>query len=115
MGLLSRISCVLVTPSKPQPCLVALKSVEAARRWSRLVDDAVGERERTHARRLASVGADVGAGHGCERMTALKVGLQAESCVERAVVVIDSARALLLLGERRVKLVVEVDPMAMST
>jgi hypothetical protein len=48
-------------------------------------------------------------------MTALKVGLQAESCVERAVVVIDSARALLLLGERRVKLVVEVDPMAMST
>ena len=31
-----------------------------------MVDDAVGECERAHARRLASVGGEVGAGHGRE-------------------------------------------------
>jgi hypothetical protein len=31
-----------------------------------VVDDAVGECERAHARRFAGVGGDVGAGHGRE-------------------------------------------------
>lgn len=31
-----------------------------------MIDDAVGERERAHTRRLAGVGRDVGAGHVSE-------------------------------------------------
>ena len=55
-----------------------------------VVDDAVGECERTHARRLAGVGGDVGAGHRREIACPLRVGYRAES----AVVVVDAAGAL---------------------
>ena len=55
-----------------------------------MVDDAVGECERTHTRRLAGIGGDVGASHGSENTWALRVGRRAE----RAVVVVDAARAL---------------------
>src|ERR1051325_3573519 len=74
--LLSRISCVLVVPTEPRSGLVASlrrsvkplvhppQRVEAASiRGVGVVDDAVGERERTHVRRFASVGGDIGAGH----------------------------------------------------
>jgi hypothetical protein len=115
--LLSRISCVLVVPPKPQPCFVppirspveplvhSPERVEAARvSGIGVVDDAVGECERAHARRLASVGGDVSAGHGRELAWALRVGCRAE----RVVVVVDAAGALLFLGERGVEVVVEI-------
>ena len=69
-----------------------------------MVDDAVGECERAHARRLASVGGDVGAGHGRELAWALRVGCRAEGVV----VVVDAAGALLFLGERGVEVVIEI-------
>ena len=69
-----------------------------------MVDDAVGECERAHARRLAGVGGDVGAGHGRELAWALRVGCRTEGVV----VVIDAAGALLLFGERGVEVVVEI-------
>ena len=69
----------LVVPPKPQPRFVppmrrpveplvhSPKRVKAARVGGvGMVDDAVGECERAHARRLASVGGEVGAGHGRE-------------------------------------------------
>jgi hypothetical protein len=76
---LSRISYVLIVPPKPRPRFVppmrrpveplvhSPKRVKAARVGGvGMVDDAVGECERAHARRLASVGGEVGAGHGRE-------------------------------------------------
>lgn len=69
-----------------------------------MVDDAVGECERAHARRLSGVGGDVGASHGREIAYASRVGCRAE----RAVVVVGAAGALLLLGERGVEVVIEI-------
>jgi hypothetical protein len=114
---LSRISCVFVVPPKPRPSFVppircpvkplvhSPERVEAARVGGVcVVDDAVGECERAHARRLAGVGRDIGAGHGREIAYANRVGCRAE----RAVVVFDAAGALLLLGDRGVEVVVEI-------
>ena len=69
---LSRISCVLVVPTEPQPGLVtplrrpvkplvhSPERIKAARVGGvGVVDDAVLERERAHTRRLAGVGGDV--------------------------------------------------------
>lgn len=69
-----------------------------------MVDGVVGECERAHARRLAGVDGDVGAGHGREIAYASRVACRAE----RAVVVFDAAGALLLLSERGVEVVVEI-------
>ena len=69
-----------------------------------MVDDAVGECERAHARSLAGVGGDVGAGHGRDIAYTSRVGYRAE----RVVVVVDVAGALLLFGERGVEVVVEI-------
>jgi len=69
-----------------------------------VVDDSFGECERAHTRRLASVGGDVGARHGREFAWALRVGYRAEGVV----VVVDTAGALLFLGERSVEVVVEI-------
>ena len=104
-------------PPKPQPRFVppircpveplvhSPERVEAARVGGVcVVDDAVGECERAHARRLAGVGGDVGAGHGREIAYAIRVGYRAE----RAVVVVDAAGALLFLGERGVEVVIEI-------
>ncbi len=104
-------------PPKPQPrfippirCSVeplvhSPERVEAARVGGVcVVDDAVGECERAHARSLAGVGGDVGAGHGREIAYASRVGYRAE----RAVVVVDAAGALLLLGERGIEVIIEV-------
>jgi hypothetical protein len=76
---LSRISYVLVVPANPrhrfvppircpiEPLVHSPERIEAARVGGVcVVDDAVGECERAHARRLASVGGDIGAGHGRE-------------------------------------------------
>ena len=76
---LSRISYVLVVPANPwyrfvppircpiEPLVHSPERVEAARVGGVcVVDDAVGEYERTHARRLAGVDGDIGAGHGRE-------------------------------------------------
>jgi hypothetical protein len=75
--LLSRISYVLVVPVNPrhrfvppircpvEPLVHSPEHIKAARVGGvGVVDDAVGECERAHARRLAGVGGDVGAGHG---------------------------------------------------
>ena len=115
--LLSRISYVLVVPPKPrsrfvppircpiEPLVHSPERVEAARVGGVcVVDDAFGEYERTHARRLAGVGGDVNAGHGREIACPLRVGYRAES----ALVVVDAAGALLFLGERGVEVVVEI-------
>ena len=104
-------------PSEPQPRFIppircpveplvhSPERVEAARVCGVcVVDDAVGECERAHARSLAGVGGDVGAGHGRDIAYASRVGYRAE----RAVVVVDAAGALLLLGERGVEVVVEI-------
>ena len=85
--LLSRISYVLVVAPKPRPRFVppirrpveplvhSPERVEAARVGGVcVVDDAVGECVRAHARRLAGVGRDVGAGHGREIAYAIRVG-----------------------------------------
>ena len=114
---LSRISYVLVVPPKPRPRFVSPirrpveplvhspERVEAARVGGVcVVDDAFGECERAHARRLAGVGGDVGASHSREIACPLRVGCRAE----RAVVVVDAAGALLFLGERGVEVVVEI-------
>lgn len=76
---LASISHVLVMPPKPRPRFVPPirrpveplvhppERVEAARVGGvSVVDDTIRECERAHARRLASVGRDVGAGHGRE-------------------------------------------------
>ncbi len=50
-----------------EPLVHSPERVEAARVGGVcVVDDAVGEYERTHARRLAGVDGDIGAGHGRE-------------------------------------------------
>ena len=74
---LSRISGVLVVPPEPRPGFVTPfrrpveplvhtpEHVEAACIGGvGVVDDAVGECERAHARSLAGIGGDVSAGHG---------------------------------------------------
>src|ERR687896_2292389 len=76
---LSRIPYVLVVPVNPrhrfvpsircpiEPLVHSPERVEAARvSGVCVVDDSVGECERTHARRLAGVDGDIGAGHGRE-------------------------------------------------
>ena len=60
-----------------------------------MVDDAVGECERAHSRRLAGVSGAVGAGHGRDFAYDSRVRCHAE----RAVVVVDAAGALLSLGK----------------
>ena len=51
-----------------EPLVHSPERVEAARVGGVcVVDDAVGECERTHARRLSGVGGDVSAGHGREQ------------------------------------------------
>ena len=103
-------------PPKPQPRFIppircpveplvhSPERVEAARVGGVcVVDDAVGECERAHARSLAGIGGDVGAGHG-QIAYASRVGY----CAERVVVVVDAAGALLLLGERGVEVVIEI-------
>jgi hypothetical protein len=77
--LLSRISYILVVPANPrhrfvppircpiEPLVHSPECVEAARVGGVcVVDDAVGECERTHARRFTGVDRDIGAGHGRE-------------------------------------------------
>ena len=75
-----------------------------------MVDDAVLQRERAHARLLAQVARDVGAGHRGERRRPdlVDVRLLEPRRVLRAVVVVGAAGALLLLGDGRVEVVVEV-------
>jgi hypothetical protein len=76
---LSGISYVLIVPVNPrhrfvpsircpiEPLVHSPEGVEAARvSGVCVVDDSVGECERTHARRLAGVGGDIGAGHSRE-------------------------------------------------
>src|SRR5579884_2802968 len=111
---LARVRLVLVAPAPPRSGLVATlgraveplvhapQPVDTARiRRVRVVDDAVLERERAHPGVLADVGGDVGAAHrrvladGAPCIDVLK-----PAGVHLPVVVVDRARALLLLGER---------------
>ena len=82
-----------------EPLVHSPERVEAARVCGVCaVDDAVGECERAHARSLAGVGGDVGAGHGRDIAYASRVGYRAE----RVVVVVDAAGALLVLSVNEV-------------
>src|SRR5438874_1323252 len=113
---------VLVVPAPPEARLVAPlgcaveplvhapEAVHAARiSGIGVVDDAVLERERTHARRLSQIRCDVGSGRGRHLGD-----LRYLACVGRrtmtrgAVVVLGGARALLLLREAHLEVEVEV-------
>jgi hypothetical protein len=117
VGSLSGISFVLVAPPEPWPCFVTplRRPVEplvhtpervkaACIGGVRVVDDPVGKHERAHTWCFAGVGGDVGACHRRE-LTRCRVE---DFCCDCAVVVVDTAGTLLLLGKRRVKIVVEV-------
>ena len=112
-----RESYVLVVPTKPQPSFVSPirctveplvhppKHIEAACVCGIcVVDDAVGECECAHARRLSGVGGNVGAGHGCEIAYASRVWYRAD----RTIVIFNAAGALLFLSDRGVEVVIEI-------
>ena len=73
-----------------------------------VVDDAVLERERAHARPLARVRGRVGSGHGGEIGDRLHDRRHVHCVPAAPVVVFDDCLALLLLGERDVEVEVEV-------
>src|ERR1044071_10394452 len=92
-----------------EPLVHAPEAVEPARvSGIGVKDDAVLERERAHARPLARVCGHVGPGH----FRVLSDGLWSRCLVHRVaaalVVVFDTPRPLLLLGERDVEVKVEV-------
>jgi hypothetical protein len=74
-----------------------------------VVDDAVLEHERAHARQFAQVRGRVDSGHDAQfGDSSLAAGLQDRRHVHRPVVVIDGPRPLLLLCERDAEVEVEV-------
>src|SRR5882757_3172257 len=94
-----------------EPLVRAPEAVQSARIGGiGVVDDAVLERERAHARPLARVGGHVGSGHSRKRSG--PVGCRARGYFGEGllvlVVVFDAFLALLLLGVRGVEIVVEV-------
>src|SRR6058998_2519110 len=73
-----------------------------------VVDDAVLEHERAHARPLARVRGRVGSGHGRELGDRLRNRRHVHRVAAALVVVFDDSLALLLLGERDVEVEAEV-------
>src|SRR5215471_2914217 len=103
----------LVPPSRRpvEPLVHAPKAVQAARVGRvRVVDGSVLERERAHARALAHVGRPVGARRCGPRVERPAHVLRRRPHGRLAEVVLEGARALLLLGEGDVEVVVEVAP-----
>jgi hypothetical protein len=92
-----------------EPLVHAPEAVQSARIGGiGVVDDALLEYKRAHARPVARVRGRVGSGHSC----VLSDGLRDLRCIHRVaaalVVVFDAAVALLLLGERNVEVEVEI-------
>ena len=92
-----------------EPLVHAPEAVQSARVGGiGVVDNAVLERERAHARPLARVGGGVGSSHG----RVLRVGQRDLCRVQRGtaalVVVFDASLALLFFGDRDVEVEVEV-------
>src|SRR4029450_3416286 len=92
-----------------EPLVHAPEAVQAARIGGiGVVDDAVIERERAHARPLARVRGHVGSGHRRELGRRPFGRWRAERGPRRPVVVFDAPLALLLLGDPDVEVEVEV-------
>src|SRR5882724_3023671 len=94
-----------------EPLIHAPEAVQAARIGGiGVVDDAVLEHERAHARPLAHVGGDVGSGHRREgdRTRGGGVRLRVEHVAATLIIILDAAGALLRLGDRGVEIEVEV-------
>src|SRR5919109_2172840 len=115
------VVAVLVAAAKPEVGLVASqwRAVEplvhapervqaAGERGIRVVDDAVLERERAHARLLAYIRRRIGSRHGCELRHTGTRRFEERPGVEFGVVVFSLSSALLLLGDQHVEVVVEV-------
>src|SRR5260221_12870013 len=93
-----------------EPLIHAPEAVQSARIGGiDVVDDPVFERERAHARPLARVRGDVGSGHGRKGDRTLGGGfrLRVQRVAAAPVVVFDTPRTLLLLGDRDVEVEVE--------
>src|SRR5580704_12064629 len=110
---------VLVVATPPGACRVAPlggaveplehapEAVQSAREGGiGVVDGAILARERAHARPIAKVRGHVGSAHG--RVAATPLSRAALKCRFTPVIVFDAPFALLLLGERDVKIGVEV-------
>src|SRR5262245_44973032 len=102
----------LVSPARcPVEPLVHAPEIVHPARVGRIgvVDDVVLERESAHTPKLARVGRPVRADPGCELGDRpLFAGIQRQSHVDRAEVVLEALRLLLLRGERDPEVVVEV-------
>ena len=118
----SSLLVVLVVPEPPdaglvasprsavEPLVHAPETVQSARIGGiGVINDAVLERERAHARPLARVCERVGSACGCELDDDWRWSCCLIHCVAAALVVVfDGSRALLLLGERDVEVEVEL-------
>src|SRR3989454_7056618 len=93
-----------------EPLVHAPEAVQSARIGGiGVVDDAVLERERAHARRLSRIRCGVGSDHGRQLADrTLLAGLQQRNKTLWAEVVIGDSRPLLLLRVGRLEVVVEV-------
>src|SRR5207249_1394257 len=102
----------LVTPlgCAVEPLVYAPEAVQSTRIGGiGVVDDAVLERERAHARRLSRIRCAVGSDHGGQLADrTLLAGLERRTKTLWAEVVIGDSRPLLLLGVGRLEVVVEV-------
>jgi hypothetical protein len=92
-----------------EPLVHALEAVQSARIGGiGVVDDAVLEYERAHARSVARVRSCVGSGHSRVLSDGLRDLRRIHRVAAALVVVFDGALALLLLGERDVEVEVEI-------
>src|SRR3989441_1120199 len=92
-----------------EPLVHAPEAVQSARIGGiGVVDDAILEHERAHARPLARIRGHVGSGHGRVLGDRLRDRRHVHHVVAAPVVVFDGPLALLLLGERDVEVEVEV-------
>src|SRR5262245_44719406 len=92
-----------------EPLVHAPEAVHSARIGGiGVVDDAVLEHERAHARPVARVCGRVGSAHGREVADRLRGGVRVHGVAGALVVVFDAPLALLVLGERDVEVEVEV-------
>ena len=92
-----------------EPLVHAPEAVQSARIGGiGMVDDAVLEHERAHARPIARVRGRVGSAHGRELADRLRVRCRVQRVAAAPVVVFDDPPALLLFGDRDVEVEVEV-------
>src|SRR5262245_28653895 len=103
-------SLVATLGSAVEPLIHAPEAVQAARVGGvRMIDDAVLQRERAHAGPLSPEGRPVGADAGGDLgADAVRVDLERRLLVGLLEVVLGHAPALLLLGDPRLEVVVEL-------